>query len=374
VDDFIELGLSKLCRANSEKTLIKLTWLIDQLLEMIAENLGEGSNSKDKPFRDQLEKPRQEILSAKDNSIKGSIAWDCLDACSEQFKQFHIKRLERDENFAEIIMFLRETLTNLVGESKAFHNNLLDTTERIRRITAEENVRELKSKITAEVSEIRRIVSEKQKREQTQHEQLSGRISVLQQKLQEAKTEASLDGLTGIANRRNFDFALKRWTQAHSKSETPFTVALIDLDNFKKINDTYGHQIGDQVLAFAARELSNNIRSSDFLARYGGEEFAILSSGMKLIEAKKRYAQMLRNLEVARFTSKNLKGESLTISFTASCGIAEYALGEAAEEMIRRADEALYEAKRQGKNCVSMKRRPLLSAFYEGRKRNPPAE
>jgi len=164
---------------------------------------------------------------------------------------------------------------------------------------------------------------------------------------------------------------IQRWVSAHQSSEEPFTVALFDLDNFKQINDSYGHQVGDQVLAFAARELGKNIRSSDFLARYGGEEFVVLSNRMKLTEATGRFSELLRTIASKQLQCKSIENQSLSISFTASCGVAEYALGERANDLICRADEALYEAKRLGKNRVATKRRSLLSAFYEGRKRNP---
>ena len=220
------------------------------------------------------------------------------------------------------------------------------------------------------MTELNRVVIEKQKREQVQFAQLSEQISVLQRKLEVAKVEASLDGLTGTANRRNFDFMIQRWVIAHEKSEEPFTVAIFDLDNFKQVNDSYGHQVGDQVLISAAMELGRNIRTSDFLARYGGEEFVILSDGMRLSESERRFAALLRRIEQMSFECKSAEKGMLAISLTASCGVAEYALGESAKDLIRRADEALYEAKRAGKNQVSTKRRSLLGAFYEGRQRN----
>lgn len=212
---------------------------------------------------------------------------------------------------------------------------------------------------------------EKQKQEQSQFTQLTERVSLLQHKLEEAKAEASIDGLTGIANRRSFDLTIQRWVAAHARSEEPFTVALFDLDNFKKINDNYGHQVGDHVLAFAALVLGRNVRSGDFLARYGGEEFVILSDGMKLAEAPTRFSKLLQDIASQQVQCKNSENGSFSVSFTASCGVAEYALGEKVSDLIRRADEALYEAKRLGKNRVATKRRSLLSAFYEGRKRNP---
>jgi diguanylate cyclase (GGDEF)-like protein len=369
VDQILELHLNQLRKADSKDPAVQVIWLVDQLLEVIAENLS-GEDSGSNSFRSQLEGLRRQILESGMNGISGLTALGTLDLCRDRFRREQTKRYERDAHFAEIIAFLRKALASLTGDSRAFHENLLGTTDRIRGLVELKDIQELKSKIAAEVNELNRAVQEKQKREQTQFAQLSEQIVSLQKKLEEAKAEASLDGLTGIANRRNFDYTIQRWIIAHEKSEDPFTVALFDLDNFKQINDGFGHQSGDQVLIATAMEMSRNIRVSDFLARYGGDEFVILSSGMKLAESQKRFTGLLKYIETIQFECKGAAKSPLPVSLTASCGVAEYALGENAKDLIHRADEALYEAKRAGKNQVIAKRRPLLSAFYEGRKRN----
>ncbi|MBN1566354.1 MAG: GGDEF domain-containing protein [Acidobacteria bacterium] len=372
MDRIIQLHLNKLRETCPDASAIQIVVLIDQLLEVIAENLSDET-AECRTFRSQLERLRREILETGGSEILATTAQNTLDLCRRQFKQSQARRLERDEHFSEIIAFLRKSLVTLTGDSRTFHEDLLDTTERIKGFVELKDIQELKNMIAAEVKELDRTVREKQKREQLQFTQLSEQIISLQRKLEEARTEASLDGLTGIANRRNFDFTIQRWIIAHEKSEEPFTLALFDLDNFKDVNDSYGHQVGDQVLIAAALEIGRSIRSSDFLARYGGEEFVVLSSGAKLAKSQKRFAALLQHIENIQFECKSADKESLTVSLTASCGVAEYALGEGAGDLIKRADEALYEAKRAGKNQAVAKRRPLLSAFYEGRKRNTPA-
>jgi len=369
VDYILQLGLNKLRRSDRKNPMVQIIWLIDQLLEVIAENLWD-EDAGSSPFRSQLEGLRCEILRTDGKNVPGLTALSTLDLCRGQFKRSQSRRLKRDEHFAEIIIFLRKALANLTGESRTFHEDLLGTTGRIQRLIELKDIQELKSRVAEEVNELNRVVFEKQRREQVQFAQLSEQVSVLQHKLEVAKAEASLDGLTGIANRRNFDFTIQRWVIAHEKSEEPFTVAIIDLDNFKQINDSHGHQVGDQVLISTAMELGKNIRGSDFLARYGGEEFVILSAGMKLPESERRFLELLRQIARTQFDCKSAEEGNLTVSLTASCGVAEYALGESVRELINRADEALYEAKRAGKNRVSVKRCRLLGAFYEGRKRN----
>lgn len=370
MDDYIlQLHLNRLRKSGVANPSIQTVWLIDQILEVIAENLADDDKASDS-FRSQLEKLRREILGSDGAAVRGMTAINTLDLCRGQFMYVQNKHLERYKNFAEIIAYLRQSLASMTGDSSTFHEDLLGTTDRIRSLVELKDVQELKDRITAEVSELNRAVMEKRKREQTQYEALSEKIAGLQKRLEEARTEASIDGLTGIANRRSFDFTIRRWVAAHEKSEEPFTVAIFDLDDFKKINDNYGHQFGDQVLIATAAEIGKNIRASDFLARYGGEEFVVLSSGMKLAESQKRFSVLLKNIEGMRMDYHGADGNLIAISVTASCGVAEYALAENLKDLIGRADEALYEAKRAGKNQVAVKRRPLLSAFYEGRKRH----
>jgi diguanylate cyclase (GGDEF)-like protein len=371
VNHILQLGLNKLRKPDSADRSVQIVWLIDQLLELIFENLIEDDESTG--FRSQLEGLRREILDIGGPKIPSPTALDVLNLCRNEFKRSRIRRTQREEQFAEIITFLRKALANLTGDANTFHDNLLETSGRINGLMDVKDIQELKLKVAAEVKELNRIAVEKHEREKVQFAQLSEQVTVLQRKLEAARAEASIDGLTGIANRRNFDYTIQRWVIAHEKSEGPFTVAIIDIDNFKQINDSYGHPVGDQVLTSAATELGRNIRSSDFLARYGGDEFAILSAGMKLLESERRFSTLLQSMGETVLECKNAEDKTTRISLTASCGVAEYALGESAKDLIHRADDAMYEAKKQGKNRVVTTKRNLLGAYYEGRKRNTPA-
>src|SRR6185369_13374947 len=97
-------------------------------------------------------------------------------------------------------------------------------------------------------------------------------------------------------NRRTFDRTLPRWIAESKKSGGPFVLALLDLDNFKAINDTRGHQVGDRVLLCAARFLSKQVRQNDFLARFGGEEFIVLMNGLQGPQAHEKFSEMLERL------------------------------------------------------------------------------
>lgn len=369
MDYILQLGLNKLRKSDRGDPIVQSVWLIDQLLDAIAENLCD-ENADRNSFRFKLETFRRAILESRSSEITGSTALSTLDLCRGQFKKLQTHHRERDERFAEIILFLRKTLAGLTGDSRTFYEDLQGKIDHIKKLIEVKDIHELKSAVASEANDLSRAVAEKQKREQNQFAQLSEQISVLQHKLKTAKAEAFQDMLTGIANRRNFDFAVQRWVIAHEKSEEPFTMALFGLDSLKQINEHYGHQIGDHVLVEMAAEFGRQIRAKDYLARYGSEEFVILSAGMRLLESEKRFSGMLKRIEKMQHCCKNADDEPVVLTVTATCGVAEFAFNESAGELIARAEAALHEAKQEGKNRVMTRRRALLNVFYEGRKRN----
>lgn len=175
-------------------------------------------------------------------------------------------------------------------------------------------------------------------------------IAKLQQSLDEAVAETMKDTLTGIGNRRSFDLALDDAIATAGVSGRPMTLVLCDLDHFKKVNDEFGHAMGDQVLKLAAQALSSTVRGSDIVCRYGGEEFAIILPNTELKEAlavsERIRAQLLSKTLAVRGTTKTVG----TIS--ASFGVAQLGDGDDCKRLIDRTDGALYRAKSLGRNRV----------------------
>jgi len=175
-------------------------------------------------------------------------------------------------------------------------------------------------------------------------------IHRLRENLNAVRHEAWTDGLTGIANRKRFDAGLEEAAAAAEAEGSPLSLLLVDIDHFKKFNDTYGHRIGDQVLRLVAQSLKDGVKGADLPARYGGEEFAIV-----LPETERANAAILANNlrdRLARKELKNVRTEALYGRITISIGVAQYRPGEALAELVQRADEALYEAKAAGRDCV----------------------
>ncbi|MCK2055317.1 GGDEF domain-containing protein [Methylobacterium sp. 37f] len=177
------------------------------------------------------------------------------------------------------------------------------------------------------------------------------RINKLQQNLIQTRQEASTDTLTAIANRKAFDAELRRCLrQAKASPTTTFSIIMLDVDHFKRFNDTHGHRMGDHVLRLVGRLLSDNVKGRDTAARYGGEEFAIILADADLNAAMTVAEQIRGRLSTQRVIRRGT-GETIG-QITISAGVAQHRLGESSASLIERADAALYEAKRSGRNKV----------------------
>lgn len=179
----------------------------------------------------------------------------------------------------------------------------------------------------------------------------SSEIDRLREDMENLKREALTDGLTGIANRKAFDLQLRNDMMHCMEDGQPLCLLLLDIDHFKKFNDTYGHQIGDQVIRLMANSLKCNIKGQDTAARYGGEEFAIILPRTTLDQAV-HFAEHLRQyIESHKVVTKS--GKTMIGKVTASIGAAQFRPGEPVAKLINRADKALYFAKEHGRNQVA---------------------
>lgn len=173
----------------------------------------------------------------------------------------------------------------------------------------------------------------------------SSRVT-LEQRIQCLHEKATRDPLTQVANRAEFDRILANYVESHLERRISCSLILCDLDFFKRVNDTFGHQAGDEVLITFAAQLQRHCRSGDLVARYGGEEFVLLCADCDNATATRR-AEELRQ-EVAELPLDALGGKSISASF----GVTEVQSGDTPETMLRRADRALYQAKSSGRNMV----------------------
>lgn len=179
-------------------------------------------------------------------------------------------------------------------------------------------------------------------------QQLDSAQEQLRQQAQEIESQtvaARTDALTGLANRRVFDDEIDALTTRFNEHGTPFAVTILDIDHFKKFNDTHGHQVGDLVLQHAAKVYVDSVPETDIVTRFGGEEFAVIHPETTVEEAVVR-ADKIR----AALDASIIQSEGKQLHVAASLGVAEVTPGEAGSELIERADGALYAAKEAGRN------------------------
>jgi len=173
--------------------------------------------------------------------------------------------------------------------------------------------------------------------------------------LKKLENAALIDPLTRCYNRRALDGSLEHDTASAERYQSDLSIAMFDIDFFKRINDTYGHRAGDAVLRAVAKSVLAAIRKSDYLARYGGEEFVLVLPATKFskaIELAERLRMIIENLKI------NINDRVITV--TASFGVTTYKRGTDKDALLQKADEMLYEAKRQGRNRI----KPDLKVYH----------
>ncbi|MEO1820543.1 diguanylate cyclase [Pseudomonas sp.] len=181
-------------------------------------------------------------------------------------------------------------------------------------------------------------------------------VAVNKRQLESANTKlqelALRDGLTGLLNRRYWESCLEREFARHQRYDNPVSLVIFDIDHFKRVNDTYGHQTGDEVIRETARITSQLVRETDFAGRYGGEEFVVLLPGTTL-DGAAQFAERLRS----SIERQQLDYQGSPLTFTISLGVATLTDNMAGYlTLLERADKALYQSKEGGRNQVTLSR------------------
>jgi diguanylate cyclase len=176
------------------------------------------------------------------------------------------------------------------------------------------------------------------------------RITILERSLDDLRHDAATDSLTRLNNRRSFDARIRDAAGVAMNSGDPLALVMVDIDYFKRVNDSWGHQTGDQVLRLVAGTLTSHTRPEDFAARYGGEEFALILVATPPSAAVEIADRIRRSFEGREIVARG-SGRSIG-QISISAGVALYEPGERLAQWIERADQALYAAKRAGRNRV----------------------
>ena len=258
---------------------------------------------------------------------------------------------DREKEIWDIVGLQRTAMTTLGTENQVYNREVYEQSKQIEAITMLDDIKTMKQHLKKEVAAIQATVRKKEEQDRQQMDALAKQISRLTVELKKVKTKAMTDGLTKAYNREAFDNYIRKIVDQNTIKNSPFSLLMLDIDDFKKINDEYGHQIGDRVLVAVVRKCTEFIRDEDFLARYGGEEFVIVLPGASLRNALKK-AQRLRKAIAGTHYTTDKEKEGKSLSITVSIGASSFRKNDSVSTVIDRSDQALYQAKRTGKNRV----------------------
>lgn len=342
MDGLIALGLHE---PPGGALLTALRPVIDRALTTLADLLSAGTDSVQKRAAlAEIDRGRSAVAGEHDPSRLELVTKPVFDACLQAAHELSSQRAVRQFEVNSLIALVREAVTAVAGDHKSFDTHFSASTQRFEEMVVCDDLNQLKERLASEVSVLKRVAADRRKNWESTVSVFELKVATLERQLVDTKREAALDPLTKVANRRTFDRVCKSWIDDRKST---FVLALLDLDDFKGINDTHGHSVGDRVLTLVAQTLKSAVRAVDLVARFGGDEFAVLASGVTLAQAESRMKAVATKLAAATV----VPGESVGI--TISCGIAAYAFGDTVDGLMHRADEALYTSKRGGKNRIS---------------------
>lgn len=280
----------------------------------------------------------------------------------EKIKEFITKRFERDKqvviektsDISKLVVLMEEYLNEAISSNGSGTKNVLNIREKIEAININENGLEALSKLQNELINAASLiekemstVTDKLETGKTKVQELEEKVKTLEEELNKTKIENMKDHLTGLLTRKAFGDEVKKIESSYKRLNTQYAVVFFDLDHFKKLNDTYGHECGDVVLSTFGKILNKSIRDLDIVGRYGGEEFiAIIHFNLnrELLQFLKR----IKSIVVENsFLYKDKK-----IKVTFSAGVAIRSSYDTYENTVQKADMLLYKAKENGRNKI----------------------
>ncbi len=271
--------------------------------------------------------------------------------CQKLFIQHIASNDQRDIDdtriaIGDMLNVMVEHLKDWDTSSNQFSDKL---NECIRKLDNDPSIEEVKKIVTTVTDQAKQARNANQNIQTTLHN-LSDEILTLRQDVDRLGNDALTDSLTQIMNRRGYDTALKDATEKCTEDGTVCSLVVLDIDDFKRINDTFGHQVGDKILKFIASTLGKNVRGNDILARYGGEEFAVILPDTNF-DGAMRVAENLRKAVAARQLTTGSNGKVIG-RITASIGVSCFRKDEPLDDFFDRVDKLMYQAKQKGKDQV----------------------
>ena len=253
---------------------------------------------------------------------------------------------DRDSELRRIIQVLTDGLAAVSAGAASYHRRVLDNSERFEAASRLSDLVRIRAAITTEVQALRTAVAERQAAESTVTAAMRTEIDHLRAKVETTRQSARVDSLTQAANRAAFDDELTRRCELAERGGTGFALLLADVDHFKQINDNYGHPVGDRVLHALVTFLRDRVRRDDLIARWGGEEFAVILPNTSLRAAYTKARSLVTDLARSDWSIDAAR----KLRFSISIGVTAWRRNDPPSAIVERADQALYAAKREGRN------------------------
>ena len=321
--------------------LLKLLQLmIDNVSELVVDD--RWLNGQIDMIRDIVARPMNiRAINDAEHRLKGVI-----------FKQSQLKHslMEAKEALKQMLAGFVDHLAEFADSTSGYHDKIERCVEKI---SQADDITQLED-VLAEVIKETRVIQLNAQRSRDdlratrqRVEEAEKRINELQEELDKASTLVRHDQLTGTLNRRGLEEAFEHEFSRSRRRKSSLCVALLDIDNFKKLNDSLGHEAGDAALIHLATVIRDTLRPQDTIARFGGEEFVILLPDTPLPDAQKALVRLQRELTKRFFLHEN---EKVLITFSA--GLTDFRPDDTQASITKRADEAMYTAKKTGKNRV----------------------
>ena len=313
-------------------------------LQQFALNINEINSDR---FKSELDEFRHRYFNENSDKQLVKLFNQQAPRIQEFIQHQHTYLEDREKEFRDIIDLLSKAMSGISNDNNSFYRRLNDYSGKLEQITLLDDIKKIKGALETEVTQLRQMVSKQKEREDQQIERLANQVDYLKVELEKTKVENETDALTGINNRKSFDQYLENLIIKSRSSRINFAMMLLDIDDFKQINDNYGHLVGDRVLVAFAQKCRGLIRSNDYIARFGGEEFVIILPGASLRNAKKKAKQICKSLASIKYAIED-GADGNYIRVTTSIGVASLNKKDDMAGIVDRADRALYLAKKEG--------------------------
>lgn len=306
-------------------------------------------SDEDDPFYSSLKALRKSEFS--------KLTDEKADALSTSLYNFYIRKSNEASTIENERGELKKVISSLTGyiqsvavSSASFGGKLDEYSKKIMSASDLKEIKDIQHNILTETLDIQKVnsaVRDQLAETEIKLNQANEKILRLEQNLEMARQEKSTDQLTQLFNRRFFDESIDKAIANFERYGEETALIMYDIDHFKKFNDTYGHQAGDQVIRTVADLTKESVRIGDIVARYGGEEFVVILNHATVKDAAKVAETIRKNIKEHEF---GIGGK--TVHTSVSLGVAEFEKGDTSKIVIQRADKRLYKAKKSGRDCV----------------------